>query len=358
MAHPFFGGGDYPWHLLVAREFHAALSGLFNAPGQIDVLYKGCGADLPSLYLTQKADLIWHEALIALAPRGGIEKLVDSVRTQFQKTSVNSKILQDVVDTEDPREAVVYPDGMLVLDRKPFRAQLSELELQQGSKGVLLVRGGRSSGKTWSRFVFQGMAQARGAEPIYLCEGLIVTVEDTVDTILAALGTSLSKELSEKNTTDSAWYVAACNRIQAAAVRRQKQVWIAVDDLGPATDGVPKLDTAIKDFFDQFALRMVNPTFQQWFRLLLIDYPEGRVSTRWKKGYWAEDRANEADVQLADVEEGLRMWASKKGRTIVESDLKDLAAKAIAKAEIPLAGDARPRLERIFDAVMEAANKL
>ena len=47
--HPFFGPERYPWHRPDAVELHRALCKAVNIPSRIDLLYRRCGADLPSL---------------------------------------------------------------------------------------------------------------------------------------------------------------------------------------------------------------------------------------------------------------------------------------------------------------------
>jgi hypothetical protein len=359
MAHPFFEAGSYPWWIKPqASEFQRVLAVLYPQPGQIDAIYKSCAINPPPLFLGQAPDLIWHEALESLTPRGGLRNLCDVVRAEFEKIPQNAKVFLGVFDAIDPIKTVIFSEDLLVLDRKTFRAQLGELESEQSIKRVVLVRGGKFSGKSQGRYIFFEMAKAHGADAVYLCDGLVATVEEAIEKIFAALGKSSKDELQEKRTTDDAWYRAVCNRIHELASSAGRALWIAVDDLGSTPEGAPMLDTKIKEFFDQFAFNMLNPAFQHWFRLLLIHYPEGPVPTRWKKGYWAEDRADEADVQQSDIAEALQTWARQKQRTIVEDELQGLAAKAITAAENPKAGDARPRLERIHDAVMATLKEL
>lgn len=360
MAHPFFEASEYPWWLTPeSTDFHTALAKLIPVQARIDVLYRACGANLPNVFLGQAQDLVWREVLNNLTPLGGLRKLCELVDGDFQKTPTNAAVLKAVVEARPPDPIVthIFYSDVVVLDRKGLRAQLGELQAKNGKKSVLLVRGGKQTGKSWSQHVFLEMARSNGAETVYLTGDLVATVEETIEKIFSALGKTAS-DIPPKQTTDDAWYRAACNRIHVlASTETKKPLWIAMDDLGPTPDGTPLLDPKIKDFFDHFALNMINPAFQKWFRLMLMHYPEG-VPTRWKKEYWAEDIAKEEEVQQAEVTEALLGWAKWKRLNVADAQLEALAAKTIAVADNPQPGETRPRLERIHDGVLAAIKEL
>jgi hypothetical protein len=209
---------------------------------------------------------------------------------------------------------------------------------------VLLVRGDSSSGKTWTKHVVEEQASALGQGCIYLCDGLVGTVGDTLDLIFGVFGGSPPPKL----TTDAAWFRKACIDMLVLAANSKRKYWLVADDLGVTSEG-PRLDPLIRQFFDQAALNMLNPAFAEWFRLVLIDYPDGPVPTKWK-GFWVEDRPAESDLQSAAVAQFLLRWAArKKGKVLTHDEAVKLASDIITKADTPQPSETRPRLERIHD---------
>jgi adenosyl cobinamide kinase/adenosyl cobinamide phosphate guanylyltransferase len=265
--------------------------------------------------------------------------------------------IRAVVDAAPALEERIISDYVVILDRLPLREKLALLEPDASPVKVLLVRGEPRSGKSHGRYLFERSARDQGALPVYLCEGIVATVDDVVRELFSAL--DASSEIPPRLTTEDAWYRVVCSKLRELASSKQRPLWIAVDDLGPAADGGPLLDSQIKQFCDQMALNMVNPAFRQWFRLMLIHYPDGQVPTRWKRDFWTEDRTNPMDVRQADVEVLLREWSSRH-ETIIEDELTTLAAAVLARADAPETPDEAeaPRLQRLHDALVETLNTL
>ncbi|MGO9902763.1 MAG: hypothetical protein ACLP0J_24435 [Solirubrobacteraceae bacterium] len=92
---------------------------------------------------------------------------------------------------------------------------------------------------------------------------------------------------------------------------------------------------------------MVNPAYREWFRLMLIHYPEEGVPTRWVRDVWEEDRTAHADIQQSDVEDYLRDWAAVQGQLFPAVEHR--AAELLVLVDGPAADPAVPRVRRISD---------
>jgi hypothetical protein len=246
---------------------------------------------------------------------------------------------------------------VIVLDRETLRDKLDRLLPDQDPVKVLLVRGSTKSGKSHGRYIFERAAYDAGAQPLYLCDGIVATVQDVFDQLFIALEAESS--VPPRESSADAWYKAVCVALQKQAALKKKALWIAVDDLGPTQDGAPLLDPEIKLFFDQFALNMLNPAFRKWFRLMLIHYPDGPTPTRWKRDFWIEDRTSENDIGQQEVMDLLKSWSTTHNIRTVEDELKGLAADIIQKADTATPGPASaPRLEMIHNALLDTIVEL
>src|SRR5262249_48441929 len=89
------------------------------------------------------------------------------------------------------------------------------------------------------------------------------------------------------------------------------------------------------------------------FRLMLIDYPEGPVPTKWK-GYWAEDRTKQADINEGSIALYFQQWCWQRYR----KKLSDTAALDLAKDVLAKAAQVPPApgfslMDLIHDGVVE-----
>lgn len=357
MPHPFFEVTVYPMHRPEASALLDELANAFANGNAIDLIYQQCGDNLPALFLGQAHPLIWKEALQNLSSRGFLRKLLDLVQPQFGNSVQMQKVIRDVINAESAEEVTFISQEMLILDRVELRNRLKELAADTNPVKVLLVRGSAKTGKTWGRHIFERFATDQAAPSVYIYPEIAVTVSDLIDQLFAALGAM--EEIPPAFTTDEAWYRKVCAKLADVATKKNKRLWIAVDDLGPDPDGVPLMDAEVKKFCDVFALNMLNQTFRNNFRLMLIHYPEGSPPTKWKREFWTEDRTSDADVQPKHIVEVLKKWATSRDQTMVEDQLTIMANEVIAAAEAPIPAtnnnEAPPRLQRIHD---ELKNKL
>ena len=113
---------------------------------------------------------------------------------------------------------------------------------------MLLVRGDPKTGKTHSRHLFLAGAADEGAEAVYLYAPMVVKLDHVVQELFGALGAG--GEVPARDTTDPAWYSTVCRNLGSVASKMNKRLWVAVDDLGAASepDGAPLLDPEIAKF--------------------------------------------------------------------------------------------------------------
>ena len=209
---------------------------------------------------------------------------------------------------------------------------------------MLLVRGAEHSGKTWTRYPAQEVADTLGADWVYVSEGAVATAQDAIDLLFGKLDASRPPEFS----TLPAYYRQCCVEMAKLVRQRGRALWIIADDLG-VKDGVPRLDPEIRSFFEYVALMMDAGVFDDRVRLILLDYPEG-VPTRWGP-FWVDDRPDPEQATPDDVAECLSHWALRKKVSLLDTDAKQGASGILAAIAVPAQGDARPRMRRLHDEV-------
>jgi hypothetical protein len=352
--HPFFEVGRFPWDRVEAKILHQALFTSIGAAGRIDLIYQACGGVRP---LTQPAaaDLMWKEALQLLASAGRIKQLCEELARQGEwpalKTAVEA--IEAAVDLLDVR---VLANDRIFVDRRNLRTEVVKLCGPAASHGVLLVRGDPSAGKSWTKYFIEDLARALGAKCVYLFEGYVSNVDDVLGQLFAAMGEGDAKPVRLESET--AFFSRACMKLQEVATVREQELWIVVDDLGEGTEG-PHLDRQIRDFFEQFGLAMANPAFARWFRLVLIDYPDGRVPTKWKD-VWVEDRAHEGEADDKALAEFLEQWSRRKEKKLVDADKQKFVSDIVATVDAPPPPGVQspPRMMRLHTALSAALKKL
>jgi|GEM_PF-2791013 len=357
MAHPFFDATKYPWHLTPeADDLHRELYDNIRDPAEIDRRYHACAENLLPLALNVGPSVIWEEALNRLGARpGALQKLCEQNYIYPKLIAAIERVRNAVARLSQP----ITKDNEPILDRSKLREKIEVLSVDTAALKVLLVRGGTQSGKSYGRHLLHAAAYDRGAIPVYITSGMVGDVKDVVGNLFAVYGASREVPVF---TTDNAGYRVICNKLLELARTQEKQMWIAVDDLGLDADGTPLLSQDIKLFFDQFALRLADPSFATWFRLMLIHYPDGKPPTKWMKEVYTLDSTSEDDVQQEHVEEALRAWSSAHGLSIVDQELSDLATDVIENAEAPPApgeeDEGESRLQRINNELKKTFDRL
>jgi hypothetical protein len=350
--HPFAGGLPYPWERPEAIALYDALSRDVTTNNEIVMLVQAAAPGAPALNLGQPPGAIWREALVTVSLAGGLLDLCRRLADDGGRVAL-ARAAQAMLDAKPAVRRRMGEGGRLVVDRDQLRGYVEELALEGSLVKVLLVRGDPRSGKSWSRLLFERAARDRGAEVVYLRRGMAPTVGLAVRKLFAVLG--VPEPVAEGDTTDGAWFQEVCIQLLLAARSQQRRLWIAVDDLGYGPDGASLMDDDIRAFFQQLALNLEDPATHQWFRLLLINYPDGEVPTGWDDNVWKEDRTRPAEITADHVAEVLREWLADHGLTLLDDHLVARAEAVVARADEPVpAGDPRelhPRVRRIHDEV-------
>jgi hypothetical protein len=279
--------------------------------------------------------LIWTKLIEELASQGKLRTLVEMARDDGRVSGFKEVFVEILSRDADPighviNQRVVWKN-IYLLDRKDLRRQLAQLEPDENLTRVLLVRGESGSGKSHGRHLFNRVAKECGARMTYISEGQVATVREVIELLFSEL--EALEEIPPTFTTDDAGYKLVINKLKEIALGKKSHLWIAVDDLGVDLDGNPLMDAQIRQFFDQFALMLMNPTLGERFRLMLIDYPE-EIPTKWGEEIWAEDRTSRADIQHEHVIELLQEWANAKGRVLTEEQAKDRAMQIVAGGDL------------------------
>jgi hypothetical protein len=350
--HPFAGDLPYPWDRPEAMALYDVLRRDVTVANEIVMLVQAAAPGASALNQAQAPDGLWRDALTTVALNGGLLALCERLAQDPGRVAVR-RAAQAVLDARPAVRRRMDRGGQLVVDRDGLRGYLEELALDSSLVKVLLVRGEPRSGKTWSRLLFERAARDRGAQPVYLRSGMIATVRDAVDKLFATLGAP--ELVPATDTTDAAWFRKICIQLPAVAENRRRRLWIAVDDLGHGPDGASLMDDDIRAFFQQLAVNLSDPTTHEWFRLLLINYPDGDVPTGWDDNVWKEDRTVPTAISAEHVAEALREWVADRGLTLLEDQVTARAAAVVARADAPVpAGDPRerqPRVRRIHDEI-------
>ncbi|MBL7259237.1 hypothetical protein [Paractinoplanes lichenicola] len=347
MNHPYFGGVEFPWWRADAQRLLSVLTVVASDKAEIENLYLRCAKGLTRL-TPSRADLMWIEALNNLAAAGALERLCDLFLARTLAAEARAAFEQVRSARPEADQPPAEP-GPIVLDRTNLRQQIQRLTPGSAALKVLVVRGDPGSGKSHGRYLFEQAARGQNAQPVYLCADIVANLDEVLHELFGALKAT-SEIPAAGDTTSSAFHKRVWLRLREIADREKRALWIAIDDLGNAPDGGPLLEGEIRQFFDQLVLQFVNPPYRDWFRLMLIHYPDGKVPSKWRREMWTEDRTSADDVRSEHVAEELRAWYQRHGQTVVEEEIDTLAADIVARSG-KLSDD--DRLRRIHDSVYE-----
>ena len=360
MPHPFFDARSYPWHREEAVDFHKVLYLSVDNPDLIDTLYRRIGAGLRPFTKKQAADLIWKEVLDLLTVARRLKALCEAVLAEEDFAGLHDPVraVQNAADQRPDALLKQQQDALLKLlqeqvltndivfvDRKRLRTELLKVGSPIPTHGVLLVRGPSGSGKSWTRTLVIDVARSLGAKSTYLYEGFVSDVPDVIRELFTLL--RHPEEIPPQHQSDVAWYGKVCKRLRELAQQEGVVSWVIVDDLGEDLQGVSELDPEVRSFFETFGLMMGNPAFAEWFRLVLLDYPDRAVPTKWRD-FWVEDRPNDTEVDAGTISAFLLNWAERKDKKLGGERAEKFASDIIDKVNAP--GDpAKSRLRRISD---------
>lgn len=373
MTHPFFDQSVYPLSRPEAQLLLKVLQRHVTTPQKIDFLYRASSEQLPPLNLDLSINAIWQYALDQLARFRVLRRFCELCQEHAWVTAEVHEACVAVIDARSVPDTPLISDNIIMLDRDALRGKLSLIASDDEPEMVLLVRGEIGTGKSYSRHLFERVARYEGADFVYVCNGMIASIDDLLDILFSVLqssnGTQLPLDSSVRplrgDTTESAWHNAVCLAMFKLASARQKPVWIAVDDLGLEGDEGPLIDREILRFCHQFGLQLMNPAISKWFRLMLIHYPNERVPTNWAYELSCDVTTKDDDVDTEHVEDFLRTWGKANRRQIPQTRLHSLAQEYMQDAERAL--DAAtpdghnshvPRLRRIHKVLSDGIRSL
>jgi hypothetical protein len=351
VAYMYFDSITYPWHIKEARELHEVLYSQITAAGEIDRIRACCGPHVAQL-AHGAPDAMWRGLLNAVAIAGCLRDL-DAVLREQQLPHVHAA-LDKLVNAASPDSERWILEQRIFVNRIRLRKALATLAGENTTERVLLVRGEKASGKTWTRHIIQHYAHQTGQKCIYLYAATATTVQEAVNQICVGLGGMAPANFS----TDSAWYRQVALHMMGLAQAKECGAWIIMDDLGLDAGDVSLIDPEICKFFDVLALFTADPNFAKWFRLILISYPDEKP-VQWKEECFIEDRTAVSDLQEPEIKAYLSHWAQKKGKTLTESQAMALSEAIMQKASAPPAGsDKRSRLKRMHDELASVLDTL
>jgi len=337
MDHPFYDSVRFPFHLAEGKKLHDLLVQLYNTSPPIQIKYSQVAAGLPPVNWAAPANAVWFDALNNIAASGFVEKLLQLVRQDFPGNQALTDLLAAIETAKPISEKKLMSDTLFVLDCEEQRRAIRKA-VSDDNPGVVLIRGKKKSGKSHCRYIFKAVAEMKGATMVYLYEGMVVTEHDAIKSLFSALGEPAASIPPRENSSSDAWYIDVCNKLrEIAQEKNDKKIWIVVDDLGYADEEmkVPKMAGEIRKFFEQFSVFLLDPSFYKYFRLLLIDYSETSVPTRWKDDLWSEVFTDEANIKQSHVEDFLREWKANKAARIYDEDIQSMAADILARADQP-----------------------
>lgn len=339
--HPFFDAISFPWNLTEATALHAALYRVAPGQSRIDHLYQISGGASTPFTATGAQDA-WRAVLMALCAERCFKQFCDLVFDDPQMVTVRPAIVA-VRDAKTSNSRTVQLRGPTFFDRKNLRYELERL-ISKEIDGVLLVRGPSGSGKSWSQKLIRNFAEDLGVRSVHLFAGQVTTVNDVFAQLFTTLGAGGA--VPPQLATESAWFGSVCLKLQDAAQMSKTRLWVVVDDLGRDESG-PLLDPKILDFFKHFGLNMANPAFAEWFRLILLDYPDEPPPTKWTIAL-GEDRPDQNEVDAPLIRDYILTWAQTKEKQLGAERAEELAADIVAKADIaPPVAPGAPRLARV-----------
>ena len=349
MAHPFFDIPAFPFNRPDAKELLRVLGILYPNVAAIQAVFENLGGDWITINALQPPALVWREVLRELCRNGQLKELCDQVLGRPNTQAGLLAIVQAVLEaTYAPPPKPVLSDKLFILDRSQIHEKLALLADDSAPEKVILIRGGKASGKSHCHHLLKEKAKQAGADFKYLYAGLVSKDVEIVDQLFSHF--NRSGEIPPMESTPDAWYKKVALKLKEIAATEGKPLWIAIDNLGLGSGELPE---AARQFINQFALNMGDETFRQWFRLMLINYPDG-TPTEWIQDFWTDtdDPIDEKDIQPQHVADCLLAWTNAQNRIIPPDDLMTHANNLISAVDTfqPALGEIpKPRLKRIHE---------
>jgi Effector-associated domain 1 len=255
------------------------------------------------------------------------------------------------INPEEPFDAIrIFGDPML--DRNEFRNKLKLLKTETVPP-VLLVDGGRYSGKSWGiRLVTYGARKSNGIKPA------VVDLRDYKGRLVDAgtLGELIAEEIDYDKPSpkpseeqDAQWIRQYCGWLRRELKGLGGDWWIVIDDLEKVT-----LAESAKDFI--YALGKAIPTSMPMVRLIIVSYhdPEALAT-----GVGAMDRDPVPRMTIDEIKEHLANFFAAvylereitAGRHLTREELEPRIAASTNAVLAEIVDTNEKRLEQMGEAV-------
>ena len=341
--HPIFDGAKLKWSDPAVQQLYRLLGKIkkYKQPDMIELQYEMAGDDLPPLNLGNAPLMIWKEALENLHGNGYLRAFCELLKQEGKPPDL-MRVLAQIFAKESITELKLINTSPL-LDRRSLRAKLNELSKPESNARVVIVRGGKRTGKSHGRLLFFEVAKENGGTLISMQKSQVTVLKDVLDKLFGPFGglpDKVCKHLEDFNknidTTDFAWLSEVGRTFLNTAMDKKANLWIAMDNLGKENDAL-LLPQEIKLFFDKLVLEMSSLTYLNHVRLMLMDYPEGETPPGWEQLIWLDDRIAQNDVEETHVKEVIDSWCLKNTKNPHEDDRRENARSIIARAEAEVA---------------------
>ncbi|ACU60938.1 hypothetical protein [Chitinophaga pinensis] len=373
MDHPFFDASEFPFHRNESKALLRNLCIIAPNPAAIRLIYKEIGPNLPLLTWSERADIMWSEAMEKITPYGFFSSFISYLKTRHATVKALMDVIELIENAIPARDERFFSDDIFILDLKLQRPTIDKTTADSTMANVLLVRGKSGSGKSHCRFIYENVSKERQAKVVYIYGGMCPDVKSTIEYIYGSLGIDPIHIPPRDATSNEAWYKSICIDLKKVATQitdktgKLVKMWIAMDDLGyedaPDENGTmrpaPIIDSEIRSFFEQFALFTFDASFARHFRLMLINYAEPKIPSKWKANSWLEITTDENAIQQPDVEDFIKYWLRARKKTMLDPEISQLAVAIIAAADHPSPDMAVfPRLQRIHDILRSRLEQL
>lgn len=152
MAHFFFDSVAYPWTFPEAKALWKMLAATFPAWKDVDNIRRSCDENIVAVAHGPPDDM-WRDMLDNVAKAKQLKAFDAELRTRNAKGVVEA--LDKVIGIANPDSSAWLLDTPLFVNRVVLRAALAQLASPRTDKNVLIVRGDRQSGKSWTRHMVQ-----------------------------------------------------------------------------------------------------------------------------------------------------------------------------------------------------------
>jgi hypothetical protein len=315
MAHPLFDDPRFRMDIQEGLHLYEQLCLHYPSAQDIRIVYARCSSNLPPLR-DDSPHRMWAEALSNIARELRLRRLCEYLLTRTMPKLVEA--VHRILGMRDFVERTVLgADDLPFLDRKELRGYLEAVARESSPLKVIVVRGERFSGRTWTRHLVESVAEARKELVAYYGRGNLFDL----DTLVSDLFATFKVDRPPQFTTSAAGYNNLCTKLAAAARDSNARCWLIVDDLDADQNRNSHIDSAILAFFDQFVAAMANPMVRSWFRLVLIAYPaEQPTPTRWEAEHFRIDEPSIDTPDRNHVLEHLEAWAASRGRALLTEE--------------------------------------